>query len=82
MNAAQFKNLSLSHQSSFLWEKGVHLCSRKDPLYLVHLYAFQSFYVEVYFSYGLCRIENINVMDNTEGLEAYLLDLPMPGYLS
>ena len=82
MNATQFSKLSLCHQSSFLWEKGIHLCSRKDTLYLVHLYAFQNFYVEVFFSYKLCRIESICVMDSTEGLDTYLLDLPMPGYLS
>jgi len=82
MNATQFSKLSLSHQSSYLWEKGVHLCSRKDALYLVHLYAFHNFYVEVFFSYKLCRIESIRVLDSTKGLDTYLLELPMPGYLS
>jgi hypothetical protein len=82
MNATKFRELSLSNQSLFLWEQGVHLCSKKAPLFLVHLYAIKNFYVEVYFSYNLCRIERIHVLDGSAGLDTYLLDIPMPANLN
>ena len=81
MDSLKFKRLSLSSKSSFLWEKGVFLCSKQDPLYLIHLYAFDNFYVEVCFSHQLCRVEQMSVIENTNDLEPYLLDMPMPGFL-
>lgn len=82
MDSVQFQKLSLSNKSHFLWEKGIHLCSRQDPLFLVHLYAFRNFYVEVRFSHQLCRVEHIGVLESTEDLQVFLNDLPMPGFLS
>lgn len=79
MSPVHFKKLSLSAQSALLWQEGTHLCSKETSLYLVHLYAMRNFYVEVSFSYELCRVEKIRVISKTHELEQYLQDIHLPG---
>jgi hypothetical protein len=80
MTSLEFNNLSLSHQSSFLWEQGVLLSSRSGYFESVDLYSLHNFFVEVYFSPEKSLLDRITIPD-TEGVVLYLEDQPLPGDL-
>ncbi|MFP4089266.1 MAG: hypothetical protein ACLFUB_12615 [Cyclobacteriaceae bacterium] len=79
MTSVEFNNLSLSQKSYFLWKQGVHLSSRDFTLYTVHLYSFESFFVEVHYTPSPCFMEKICLL-NTDEVIKYL-DHPLPADL-
>ncbi len=81
MTPLDFKNLSPSNQSSFLRTKGNLLCSRKTSFFAIRLYAIYQFYVEVYFTYDMDRIEHIHVIEEYDKLDVYLPGISLPSDL-
>lgn len=82
MTPNHFNCLSLSSKSAKLRTEGTFLCSRNTHFYTVNLYTVHEFYVEVYFTYDMERIEHIKVLEEKSKLEQYLpqIDLPIDLY--
>jgi hypothetical protein len=74
MTKSEFSKLHKSRQFVLLRDLGSHLANRSYQGFIVSLFDFEGFYVEVWKRVGLDYIEYIEVVKDNLRLEEYLGD--------
>ena len=79
MKPIVFSHLSLTSQSSHLWQDGELLFVRKTGIFEIRLYSVFHFLVEVIFINTTGTVETIRIMDPHDALEdyAHFIELPL-----
>ena len=72
MNAAQFNLLSLGDQESLVHTEGVFIAFRQEPEFVIKLYQFESFYVELFYHQVRKSPVSVRSFTNTNRLDCYL----------
>lgn len=74
MTKEEFKNLTKEKRYLLLKDLGKFLANRKFEGFIVSLFEFEGFYVEVWKRIGLDYFEYIEVVNDPEILQKYLED--------
>ncbi len=68
----EFNLLSKGKQIAYLWDHCNYIMSRVEGQYCVHLYGCMDFYTEVWYKYGINKIQKIGTFRSCNYLEPYL----------
>jgi hypothetical protein len=78
-----FHNLPYQEQVTLIWQRGTLLEARRIPGFWLHLYAINSFFVEMWVCQRRYEVNLVRVLTNTNELEPYIdrlsLDELFPG---
>ncbi|MAY83464.1 MAG: hypothetical protein CMP59_04950 [Flavobacteriales bacterium] len=74
MKKEDFRRLKLSKRYKLVQEQGTYLAKRIHGGFLIHLYDFHGYYVEVWKPAGINLIQWIEVVNRDEILDSYLQD--------
>lgn len=77
MTKTDFSGLNRSEKFLLLRDLGKHLANRKHSGFIVSLFEFEGFYVEVWKRVGLDYVDYIEVVNDNSILEQYLDDLDL-----
>ncbi|GAB4027544.1 hypothetical protein [Spirosoma koreense] len=70
--AAYFHSLPYEEQVNLVWQRGVLLEARRLPGFWLHLYAVNSFFVEMWVCQRRYSVTLVRMLDTTNELEPYL----------
>jgi hypothetical protein len=82
MQLEQFRLLDRENKQDLVFETGTYLSSRRDTEYTIELYQLESFYVEVFYTYGKSRMVYIRAFSCLNDLEPYLTSINLSSLLS
>jgi len=74
MEKEDFRRLKLSQKYDLIKKNGKFLAKRKHGGFLIDLYGYSSYYVEVWKPVGINLIQWIEVVNRDEILDSYLQD--------
>tara|TARA_B110000196_G_scaffold289304_1_gene274821 strand:+ start:96 stop:353 length:258 start_codon:yes stop_codon:yes gene_type:complete len=77
MTKTDFSRLARGEKYILLCDLGKHLANRKHSGFIVSLFEFEGFYVEVWKRVGLDYVDYIEVINDNSILEQYLDDLDL-----
>jgi len=72
MTVAQFSRFSLFDQEELAKAGGVWIACRQEPEFIIHLYQFPDFYVELFYHQVKKTAIHIRCFTDTRGLDGYL----------
>jgi hypothetical protein len=81
MTVKEFSSLSKAKKYVLLSDFGKFMANRKHQGFLIGLFSFEGFYVEVWKRAGLDYIDYIEVVKDNKQLEKYLDDFDVSGEL-
>ncbi len=77
MNLYQFNALTDPEKTRVVLEHGINLKTRKEDRFIINLYSFSDFYVEVRYDKGNNRIDRIRSFKNIDQLDSYIDDVDL-----
>ena len=72
MTSAQFDLLSIRDQESLVFLEGAFIAARQEPEFIIRLFQFSSFYVELYYHQVKDSAVSARSFTDTNKLEPYL----------
>jgi len=80
MTAAQFSRFSMLDQEELATAGGVWIACRQEPEFIIHLYQFHNFYVELFYHQVKTTAVHIRCFTDLRGLDSYLKAIN-PGFV-
>jgi len=77
MTKTDFSKLNSSEKCLLLRDFGKHLANRMHSRFIVSLFEFEGFYVEVWKRIGLDYMDYIEVINDNSILDQYLIDFDL-----
>lgn len=77
MDKKAFKRLKLGQRYEVIKEHGTHTASRIYMSYQIHLFAYDGYYVEIWYRLSLNQIAYIEVVNDDRILEQYMDNLDL-----